>query len=289
MKKISFIGVGVNKCGTTWLYQQLAAHPEVCVSKQKETHYFARAYNPDSTWYEQQFDHCKPGQITGEFSPEYLHDPQALERIKSHLPETKILVALRHPIDRLRSSWEFDYNRGAHGYRRFKDYADHAHPVKKEQSFYAPYLEKLYTLFPAEQIHVILFDDIRDNPSVVLNDLFSFLEVDPSLHTRNVSEKSNDSKKVSTRYPIINRTLFRIRRFFKRTRFGNIFVRPLKAIGINAIANLIFAYNRGGKTASDTLDSQLTEEERAQLWEEFLPDVKATGRLLGTTLTDRWK
>lgn len=35
-----FVGIGAQKSGTTWLYDQLINHPEVCLPELKEVHYF---------------------------------------------------------------------------------------------------------------------------------------------------------------------------------------------------------------------------------------------------------
>lgn len=44
-----FIGVGAAKAGTTWLYEYLRDHREVCASPIKEMHYFDCKYQPQDT------------------------------------------------------------------------------------------------------------------------------------------------------------------------------------------------------------------------------------------------
>ncbi len=44
---IFLLGVGAQKCGTSWLYEQLAAHRDVMMSPIKELHYWDRRFHPD--------------------------------------------------------------------------------------------------------------------------------------------------------------------------------------------------------------------------------------------------
>ena len=73
-----FIGIGTPKAATTWLFQCLAEHPEICMSKTKEVNYFNddRLYALGPSWYAQQFSHRTNERICGEFTPTYLSSPE---------------------------------------------------------------------------------------------------------------------------------------------------------------------------------------------------------------------
>ena len=78
----TFVGIGGQKCASTWLAECLAAHPEVFVHPKKEIKYWNRLTqegrpNADTDrpvdWYRDHFD--APEACRGEFTPDYLFDP----------------------------------------------------------------------------------------------------------------------------------------------------------------------------------------------------------------------
>jgi hypothetical protein len=112
-----FIGVGVQKAGTSWWYRlllaQAAIHDEPRV--RKERHFFDRFYEStpseaDVETYMRWFPR-PPGKLTGEWTPSYIHHfwiPPLLARIS---PEAKLIVMLRDPVERYQSglTWEKNF------------------------------------------------------------------------------------------------------------------------------------------------------------------------------------
>lgn len=99
----SFIVVGVDICGTTSFYQNLCKHPQIVPSSVKEVHYFDRHYDKSMNWYKTHFPRAsalKPGQITGEATPDYICDPEAAERLHASGIDFKGIVMLRDPVKR---------------------------------------------------------------------------------------------------------------------------------------------------------------------------------------------
>lgn len=106
----SFFIVGAPRCGTTSLSKTLAAHPQVCFSKPKETHFFARvaADTPAARLREEFLRRHFPGQdvsdrFVGEGSVSTLYAPEALRRIQRFDPHARFLVAVRNPVDMISS------------------------------------------------------------------------------------------------------------------------------------------------------------------------------------------
>ena len=104
-----FIIIGSMKCGTTSLFQYLAQHSDIMVSKKKEIHYFDFGYSKGLEWYRRQFptklEKAKKRLngshiLTGEASPYYMFHPHACKRMATLLPEAKLIVLLRNPVDR---------------------------------------------------------------------------------------------------------------------------------------------------------------------------------------------
>jgi sulfotransferase family protein len=115
--------VGAAKSGTTSLCRDLARHPAVYMSPMKEPHFFSQI-QPSPSW-EPFFPHVRDEQeylalfrgatneeVLGEASTSYLWDRQAAERIKRVVPEARILIMLRDPVDRAYSHYWNDVREG---------------------------------------------------------------------------------------------------------------------------------------------------------------------------------
>ena len=110
-----FIIIGGQKCGTTSLYHYLNQHPQVHMSHGKELHYFDLNFDKGQTWYRTQFPLAsqktyaqqikKTHFLTGESSPYYMFHPHTPRRMAEMLPEVKLIVLLRNPIDRAYSHY----------------------------------------------------------------------------------------------------------------------------------------------------------------------------------------
>src|SRR5258708_2254702 len=103
--KPNFIGIGVMKAATTWLWHQLYAHPQVALLNQKELHYFDQLLMTPEQYLEK-FSIIPDEYITGEITPSYLSVPHAPILARSICPDTKLLVILRNPVDRAFSQWK---------------------------------------------------------------------------------------------------------------------------------------------------------------------------------------
>ncbi len=115
--KLDFIGIGANRSATGWIYQCLKEHPEICMSSQKETHFFGKNHLLGFKFLKNNFKHCQPHQIKGEYSPEYISYPGSPELIRKYYPNAKIILCMRNPIDRLYSSFKLARLRGKTKYK----------------------------------------------------------------------------------------------------------------------------------------------------------------------------
>ncbi len=104
-----FIIIGAMRGGTTSLYSYLTEHPSIGSAYMKEIHFFDVFFNKGLYWYRSQFpssvqkyyaEHVqKRSFITGEASPYYLFHPHAPKRIAKTLPQVKLIVLLRNPVN----------------------------------------------------------------------------------------------------------------------------------------------------------------------------------------------
>jgi Sulfotransferase domain len=112
-----FLIIGAMKCGTSSLYRNLVNHPQVISATKKEVHFFDKKFNLGLNWYLNHFpllmdNTNKHDFITGEASPKYLVHPDAPKRAYETLPNAKLIVLLRNPIDRAYSHYHHMTRKG---------------------------------------------------------------------------------------------------------------------------------------------------------------------------------
>ena len=118
----SFIIAGAQRCGTTSLYKTLCQHPGVVPAVlHKGVHYFDTSAHRSHSWYLGHFPtrstlhrHAYAGRdaMTGESSPYYLFHPHAPARIADALPDVRVLVLVRDPVERAYSAHSHETARG---------------------------------------------------------------------------------------------------------------------------------------------------------------------------------
>ena len=140
-----FIIIGAQKSGTTSLFFYLSQHPEIVPPLKKEIHYFDGGLKPNvdnyckgEPWYRAHFPlkgNLAPGQIVFEASPLYLYNPLAPRRIFDLMPDVKMIVLLRNPINRAIS--QFNHNK-----RQGKEPLSLFEALKKEEARMRPAVEQ---------------------------------------------------------------------------------------------------------------------------------------------------
>jgi hypothetical protein len=111
-----FLIIGAMKCGTTSLYHYLIQHPDICPAYFKEIHFFDNNYHEGFKWYRSCFPtlfykyytiHVRRRNfITGEASPYYMFHPHVPQRVHQTIPNVKIIIILRNPVDRAYSHYQ---------------------------------------------------------------------------------------------------------------------------------------------------------------------------------------
>ena len=196
----NFIVIGAAKAGTTALYWYLEEHPDVFMSPVKETNYFAYGVDergnllygdpdvhrfPIKTLdeYEQLFDRAGGARAVGEASPLYLECPQAAARIRNRLPEVRLICSIRHPVDRAYSDYLMYLRRRGRAFdpdHQLTPAAEWARPDSRwmQVSRYYQQLARYFAAFPRDQIHVMLFDDLKTNPAAAVQGVYRWLSID---------------------------------------------------------------------------------------------------------------
>lgn len=186
-----FVIIGAAKAATTWIVHQLQQHPQVFLPG-PEPHYFSTEYERGDAWYARWFDDATAEQTVGEKSADYLAHPLAARRLQTLLPNVKLVVQLRNPVERAYSDYCMLYRRGTVGAPPEKYLARGAErPRFLEDGLYHRHLSRFLDLFPRDQIALILHEDIRREPEAVITRISGHLGLAPHIASAEVAARVN--------------------------------------------------------------------------------------------------
>ena len=172
--KPTFLFIGPDKSGSSWLYEVLRQHPACYVPACKDIYFFDRYYDQGIDWYLSFFkDAPLQVQAVGELSHDYLFSPLAADRIKKHLPGVKLLTTLRHPVERSFSHYLYLVRSGIT--RKPFRKALEKFPELISQSMYDIHLSEYLRRFDPSQIKILYFDDLKSDPEAFAGNVFKFL------------------------------------------------------------------------------------------------------------------
>ena len=246
-KTLDFAIIGVGKSGTTSLAGLLAQHPDIAVTDPKEPWFFdSEDYHRGMAWYWQRYlGHHRDELRVGEATSHTLYVPYAAQRLHRVAPDARLIALLRHPVERAHSDWWMKHCQGTepddfdtavarnleklHGPPRFTDPAEwqrHLDSVDRRlhnQTYvdfgcYATQLERLYSVYPREQVAIIFTEDLQGATLETLRQLCRFLGVSDDLAGLDLD--------LTPRNPAGNFGTSRLRRAFYRLPGG----RPLAGL-----------------------------------------------------------
>ena len=208
-----FFIVGAPKAGTTSLYYYLEQHPDIFMSPVKEPNYFSfteiekqNLYYTEkgiSNWedYVALFRNSSGKKARGEASVSYLFYPGVAKNIFNKIPEARIIIMLRNPIDRAFSHYEMDYRLGyvksSFSEIVFDKNKNHLRQMQFQQYVllgnYAEQVNRYFEVFGKKNVFVVLFDDFKTDAEGVIKKLYKFLQVNPDFEN-DTEEKHNISE-----------------------------------------------------------------------------------------------
>jgi Sulfotransferase family len=297
-----FLVIGAPKAGTTALHVALAGHPQVFMSPVKEPKFFLTegkplpagrgpgdaATNRKIVWrrsdYEALFAAAPTGVRRGESTTLYLRNAEACRRISATIPDARLIAVLRDPIDRAHSNWTHlrsaglepegnfltacaleDQRRRA-GWAQFWQYV--------AQGRYGEQLEQLYSLFPAEQVLLVMYRNLREEPHKAMDEICDFLGIErgtvPTVPAENVTTETSPS--------LVNGVLRHAVR-----RIASVDERlpgPLHRIASSRAERLL--------QREQGLRQSLSRAERAALIQQFDADIALLERITGRSF-EHWR
>ena len=202
-----FVIIGAQKCGTTSLYDFVTRHPDVAPARVKEVNHFTFRDRIEfitwdkpaeeqetfgTNWYRSNFPtvlsrrlhRIRHGRnlVTGEATTAYLPYPGVPERMVRLLPDAKIIVMLRNPVDRAYSAYHF-YRQYYYETRTFEDaIAQEMNGTETRYTRtylvhgrYADHLERWFTHYPRERFLVLVNTELRSDPEMTMSRVWKFL------------------------------------------------------------------------------------------------------------------
>lgn len=172
----NFLYIGTSKAGSTWIFKVLSWHPQIYMYGGKNLGFFSTRYDQGWDWYIGNFDAGPEHKVIGEVSHSYLVSEHAAERIHQHLPETKLMVCLREPVERTFSDYLDGIKNGKLN-GSFEEELERT-PALIHRSRYATHLARYLEKFDRDQLHICSFDELKTAPDEFAESIFRFLEVD---------------------------------------------------------------------------------------------------------------
>lgn len=286
-----FIGIGAPKCATTWLFHQLQANPNLYIPPQKELHFFCEwSFREDGIeGYFENFLPAKNTQKCGEICVNYMDLEFSAKTILKLLPNVKVFAVIRNPVDLLYSYyWHLKRQNFHCGYTRDISFEDAIErfpdrllaPAKIGTNL------KIWSDLFGDRLNVLVVDDIRDDPSGVLNELTDFLFDGDSSKRHQVIPASDVRHGAKPR-----RGFGAIYRYSYYTANRWVYIPAKRIFGVERMEALKERLNVRefiNRTVYSGRISPLSKEIRTKLTCRFLPEVILAERVLGRDLS-KWK
>jgi hypothetical protein len=208
-----FVVIGAPKAGSTALHVALEQHPQLFLSRPKEPKFFLTGgrrpqrlhhrgpgdAHSSQEWiwrqsdYERLFADAPPDTTKGESTPFYLWDKQAHRRMAELIPDARLIAVIRDPVDRAYSNWTHLRSDGLEPIADFR--AACALEDERARRGWAPFwryrdlgrygdqLQSLLRYFPREQVYVVRYRELIDEPVRILDEIAVFLGVRPGVVT----------------------------------------------------------------------------------------------------------
>ena len=203
----TFLVIGAQKCGTSWLAHMIRQHPEVSAAEKKELHFFDLVdnYKRGLGWYRSQFTINQLTKAVGECTPGYFATNYNELDIQEHklnrnipklihdaFPDVKLILSLRNPVKRAISAYYHHIRRG-----RFSPGQRFSLVVRNQAIYlrgcYDIHMKQWLEYFPRQQFLILIYEeDLKDEAKpTTLSRVFQHIGVDASFRPSDLYERFN--------------------------------------------------------------------------------------------------
>ena len=203
---LSFLGLGAQKSGSTWLYFMLREHPGLYLPPVKELHFWDRDRAHGLDWYRAQFAPAPPGTKAGEITPAYaILSHELIAEVRREFPDIRLLYLLRNPVERAWSGALMAVPRAEMTVGEASDrwFIDHFNSAGSRcRGDYKACMEAWRRQFEAERLRWFLYDEVVADPRSVLVACAGHLGVDPGFFRDLPEDRLNARYNEGTGVPI---------------------------------------------------------------------------------------
>jgi len=273
----NFFIVGAQRCGTTSLYEYLKQTPGIYMSPVKEPNFFSRidpvylTPSPirDKKKYLALFKKVNNEIAIGEASTTYLRDPQAAKLIHDTVPNARIIVMLRDPVERSFSHYLIRKGLGMEtlpfrdAIKKALNSQDEYSRRVVEASFYSQQVKTYLDTFGKNLVKIIIFEEFVKDVRRVVKDVLEFLEVN-----------AEPPESIGEVYNPFNVPRGPFATFVLRSRF-------MLKIGANLVPHAMGSFLVRNVLKKKETKPELSQEDRIFLEEIYCNDVKKLREILG--------
>lgn len=205
---LGFLGIGAQKCGTSWLYKHLSRHPGISFPAGKEVHFWDAARSMGVTHYRSWLD-VGDGKVHGDITPAYgILDLEVIGECHAAFPALKLLFVIRNPMERAWSAACMGLERAEMNLEEASDawFIDHFRSSGSlARGDYEGCLRNWRAVYGVKAVLVLRFEDIIDRPSWLLNECCHHIGVEPfyTCHDGDLSRFINQGKSPGIRASLL--------------------------------------------------------------------------------------
>ncbi|RCT53652.1 hypothetical protein DUZ96_10610 [Winogradskyella sp. KYW1333] len=297
---IDFFLVGAARCGTTTLYNYLNNSNDVFLPRVKEPNFFSEVDSPktedfkppvpgikyhakiinDVNVYNELYTEASNTQLKGDTSPSYIWDTNVAKRIFKHNPKAKLIISLRHPVDRAYSHYIMNYYTGVENASSFEEALDAPKNLVwgscnqyLEMGRYYNQVKAYYDVFPKEQIKVLIYEEWTKNLESEIKELFNFLGL---MAEDSVFRTPVDSNKIE---PLKKKALLNV---LRQNKIKALIKNVISQERIDALKSSFFGDN------SKKIE-KINPELRQELSLKFKEDIRQLSELTGVDFREKWQ
>lgn len=293
---LQFIIGGAQKAGSTYIHAMCNQHPDIFIPEGEVT---ILEDNKTEATVLSAFNRLLDSKrvtvvdeniVFGIKRPNLLCNEEALKQVKYISSDVKLIFILRNPIQRAVSSYFHQVRNGVIPTMDFdtgiskilsgtlKDYPRGKEVI--EFGRYGYYLEKHIETFGKENVHIVLYDDIRKDKATVIKKLYNFLGVkDFQIDEETMNARHNSSLYIKPSFePIL-----KVRNFFMftynkdRTRISK---KSMASRAIGRVVERIFL------TPFNKVKPKISDAAKQKLFTAYKDDIHLLEKILDRKLTN---
>lgn len=203
--------IGSQKCASTWLRDMISQHPDVYAVR-PEIHFFDHDSNFSKGihWYAGFFSSAGTQKVLCEKTPDYIWNNSANfvnepndkpARIYGLIPDAKLIVVLRDPVDRALSAWghlkktgKIPLSMDINSIFNSGIYSVAEQYGVLSRGMYHKQLQDFLQFFPRNQLKIIYQErDVHDYPRDTLKEVCKFVGIDQNFDFEGLDKKANEN------------------------------------------------------------------------------------------------